>query len=91
MCGANLAPPLYAVYRERFGFSNLVLTTVFAAYAIVLVPSLLVFGQLSDRFGRRRVMAAGLGIATGGLVLSRSRPARPGCTARARRRASPSE
>ncbi|HEY1370458.1 MAG TPA: MFS transporter [Gaiellaceae bacterium] len=69
MCGANLATPLYAVYRERFGFSNLVLTTVFAAYAIVLIPSLLVFGQLSDRFGRRRVMAGGLGISTAGLAL----------------------
>jgi MFS family permease len=69
MCGANLATPLYAVYRARFGFSNLVLTTVFAAYAIVLIPSLLVFGQLSDRFGRRRVMAAGLAISTAGLAL----------------------
>jgi MFS family permease len=69
MCGANLATPLYAVYRQRFGFSSLVLTTVFAAYAIVLVPSLLVFGQLSDRFGRRRVMAAGLSISIGGLAL----------------------
>jgi hypothetical protein len=69
MCGANLATPLYAVYRQRFGFSSLVLTTVFAAYAIALIPSLLVFGQLSDRFGRRRVMAAGLAISTGGLAL----------------------
>ena len=34
MCGTNLATPLYAVYRERFGFSNLVLTTIFAAYAL---------------------------------------------------------
>jgi MFS family permease len=65
----NLATPLYAVYRERFGFSSLVLTLVFAVYAIVLIPSLLVFGQLSDRFGRRRVIALGLAAAAVSTVL----------------------
>src|SRR3954468_21618378 len=65
----NLATPLYAVYRERFGFSGTELTLIFAIYAIVLIPSLLVFGQLSDRLGRKRVIAAGLGVAALGLVL----------------------
>jgi MFS family permease len=69
MCGVNLATPLYAVYRERFGFSNLVLTLVFALYAVVLVPALLLFGQLSDRLGRRTVMVAGLAAGALGLVL----------------------
>jgi MFS family permease len=67
--GANLATPLYAVYRERFGFSSLVLTLVFATYQLVLCPSLLVFGQLSDRLGRRPVIAGGLGVAMAGLAL----------------------
>src|SRR3954454_9891512 len=65
----NLATPLYAVYRERFGFSGTELTLIFAIYAIVLIPSLLVFGQLSDRIGRRRVLVCGLGIAIVGLAL----------------------
>src|SRR5437868_14323429 len=69
MAGANLATPLYAVYAHRFHFSSLVLTAIFAAYAFVLVPALLVFGRLSDRFGRRPVMLAGLLMACGGLVL----------------------
>src|SRR5437868_2334013 len=69
MAGANLATPLYAVYAQRFGFSSLVLTAIFAAYAFVLVPSLLLFGRLSDRFGRRPVMFAGLLVACAGLVL----------------------
>jgi len=46
-----------------------VLTLVFATYALVLVPSLLVFGQLSDRLGRRPVIAASLGVAMAGLAL----------------------
>jgi MFS family permease len=69
VAGANLATPLYAVYRERFGFSSAVLTLVFATYALVLSPSLIVFGALSDRVGRRPVIAGGLAIAMAGLVL----------------------
>ena len=68
MAGSNLATPLYAVYEREFGFSSAVLTVVFATYALVLAPSLLVFGQLSDRIGRRRVMAAGFLTATLGLL-----------------------
>src|SRR5437763_2307139 len=69
MTGINLATPLYAVYAHRFGFSSLVLTAIFTAYALVLVPSLLLFGRLSDRFGRRPVVVAGLVTACAGLAL----------------------
>jgi MFS family permease len=69
LVASNMPTPLYAVYRERFGFSSAVLTMIFATYAVVLVPSLLLFGQLSDRLGRRRVIAAGLGVAMVGLAL----------------------
>src|SRR5262249_28985206 len=57
VAGANLATPLYAVYRERFGFSSVVLTLVFATYQLVLCPALVIFGQLSDGIGRRPVVA----------------------------------
>jgi MFS family permease len=69
LLGANLPTPLYAVYRQRFGFSSSVLTLIFAIYALVLIPLLLVFGQLSDRLGRRRVILLGLGAAAVGLAL----------------------
>jgi len=69
MAGANLATPLYPVYAKQFHFSSLVLTAIFATYAVVLVPSLILFGRLSDRIGRRRVIVLGLAVAVGGLVV----------------------
>lgn len=69
MAGANLATPLYAVYAKRFHFSSLVLTTIFATYAVVLVPSLVLFGRLSDRLGRRAVVVLGLTTAVAGLAV----------------------
>src|SRR4051795_7439149 len=65
----NLPTPLYAVYRDEFGFSGTTLTLIFAVYAIALIPSLLVFGQLSDRVGRRPVIAGGLAVGAVGLLL----------------------
>jgi MFS family permease len=65
----NLPTPLYGVYQDRFGFSGSQLTLIFATYTIVLIPSLLVFGQLSDKVGRRPVIAGGLGVAALGLIL----------------------
>lgn len=69
MAGANLPAPLYAVYARELHFSSAVLTAIFAVYALTLVPTLMVFGEMSDRFGRRRVIAAGLTVAVGGLVV----------------------
>ena len=69
IAGVNLASPLYHVYAQRFGYSPLVLTAIFSTYAIVLVPALVLFGRLSDRFGRRPVLASGLGTACVGLIL----------------------
>jgi predicted MFS family arabinose efflux permease len=69
LLSANLATPLYAVWARQFGFSTAVLALIFAVYALVLVPALLTFGQLSDRLGRRVVIAIGLGLAALALLL----------------------
>jgi MFS family permease len=69
MVGVNLAAPLYALYAEEFGFSGLVLTTVFTTYAVTLVASLLLCGRVADRFGRRPVILGGLAVACLALVV----------------------
>ncbi len=58
---ASTAPsPLYALYREAWGFSALTLTVVFSTYAFTLLASLLFFGALSDHRGRREVVIVAL-------------------------------
>ena len=69
MAGANVAAPLYAVYATRYGFSSFVLTAIFTVYAVVLVPTLLIFGRVSDRYGRRPVMFAGVLAGAAGLIV----------------------
>ena len=60
---ASSAPsPLYALYREAWGFSALALTAVFSSYALALLVALLVFGALSDYVGRRPMVLAALAL-----------------------------
>jgi predicted MFS family arabinose efflux permease len=60
MLGTTLPTPLYGLYRDRFGISELMVTVVFAAYAAGVGASLLVAGRLSDEIGRRRTLLPGL-------------------------------
>jgi MFS family permease len=62
MLGTTLPTPLYDLYRERFGFSELMVTVIFATYAAGVIASLLLFGPLSDQVGRRRVLLPGLAL-----------------------------
>jgi MFS family permease len=62
MLGTTLPTPLYGLYREQFGFSELMITVIFATYAAGVIASLLLFGRLSDQIGRRRVLLPGLAL-----------------------------
>jgi predicted MFS family arabinose efflux permease len=58
---ASTAPsPMYSLYQQRWGFSNTVLTEVFAIYSVAILAALLLVGSLSDHIGRRPVLLASL-------------------------------
>ena len=54
--GANQFAALLPVYRVADGASAAEVNALFGAYALGLIPALLVVGPLSDRLGRRRVI-----------------------------------
>jgi MFS family permease len=47
--------PLYVLYQQRDHFSDLMVTIVYAVYAVGVVASLFLGGHLSDWMGRRRI------------------------------------
>jgi MFS family permease len=62
MLGVALPTPLYTLYRMEFGFSVLMLTVIFATFAVGVIVALVLFGRLSDDIGRRRVLLPGLAL-----------------------------
>ncbi|MFF8913208.1 MFS transporter [Streptomyces sp. NPDC015032] len=74
MAGTTLPTPLYGLYQEQIGFSELMVTVVFAVYAIAVIAVLLVMGNYSDEVGRRPVLlcAMALSAASAGCFLLES-------------------
>jgi MFS family permease len=62
MCGTTLPTPLYDLYQRELGFSSLLVTVIFAVYAVGVIATLLLFGRLSDHVGRRPVLLVGLAL-----------------------------
>lgn len=60
MAFAAVPAPLYVLYQARDGFGAILVTVIFAAYAVGVVASLLLAGHTSDWLGRRRLMLAAL-------------------------------
>ena len=56
MAIAAVPTPLYVLYERRDHFSGLVVTVIFAVYAVGVAVSLFLAGHISDWFGRRRVL-----------------------------------
>ncbi|MGW7439197.1 MFS transporter [Streptomyces sp. NPDC054849] len=68
MAGTTLPTPLYGLYQEKFGFSELVVTVVYAVYAFGVIGVLLLAGNASDVVGRRPVLLVGLACAAASAV-----------------------
>jgi MFS family permease len=74
--GSTIVTPLYSLYARQFGFSQVVLTLIYAAYVVGNLTSLFFFGGVSDRAGRRRIVLRALILAavSTGLFLFASSP-----------------
>ena len=60
MMGTTLPTPLYPIYQAEMGFSQLMITVIFAVYAVGVIAALIVTGAWSDQIGRRPMLALGL-------------------------------
>ncbi|ESZ52292.1 MFS transporter [Mesorhizobium sp. RSR565B] len=61
--GSTVLTPLYVIYKQAFGFSQITLTLVYAVYVVGNLGALLMFGRLSDGIGRRPAALASMAIA----------------------------
>jgi len=60
--GSTVLTPLYPIYRDAFGFSQLTVTVIYAVYVVGNLAVLFAFGRLSDQIGRRAASQIALGI-----------------------------
>ena len=55
--GTSIVTPLLPLYQSDFHLTNGQVTLLFATYTLTVVPTMLVMGGISDRVGRKKVMA----------------------------------
>jgi MFS family permease len=63
MLGTTLPTPLYPAYEQRFGFAQLVVTVIYAVYAVGVLIALVLLGRASDVVGRKRILLPGIAVA----------------------------
>ncbi|MCK6077858.1 MFS transporter [Paenibacillus silvae] len=66
--GLNLVSPIYAIYKQQWHLTPGMLSIAFAAYAIALIPTIIITGQLLSGGGFRRFLVPGLIIAMAGTL-----------------------
>ncbi len=67
LAAASAPSPLYGIYQKLWHFSPVVLTEIYAAYALGALLALLATGRLSDHLGRRPVLVVALLIQIAGM------------------------
>jgi MFS family permease len=67
--GSTIATPLYIIYKQQLGFSQITLTLIYAVYVVGNLTALLIFGRMSDQVGRRRTAIVAIGIAIVGALV----------------------
>jgi len=67
--GSTVATPLYVIYKQQLGFSQITLTLIYAVYVVGNLTALMIFGRMSDQVGRRRTAIIAIGIAIVGALV----------------------
>lgn len=69
LAASSVPTPLYRLYQTAWHFSPVLLTVIFAVYALALLATLIVAGALSDYLGRRPVISLALVLQAGAMGL----------------------
>ena len=69
MLGTTLPTPLYPLFEERYAFGPLLVTVIFAVYALGVIAGLILFGNVSDQLGRKPVLLFGLVLSAASAIL----------------------
>jgi MFS family permease len=78
MAFSAVPTPLYALYQQRDHFSTVMVTIVYAAYAVGVVASLFFGGHVSDWVGRKRVFVPALLVNVASALIFLFDPSLPG-------------
>ncbi|MGW3077315.1 MFS transporter [Kitasatospora sp. NPDC001132] len=78
IAGATVPTPVYPLYAHELGLTPLLVTAVFSTYALGTLCTLLLFGGMSDRIGRRPILLAALCLGLLSCALFAVSPTLPG-------------
>ncbi|MFT4596553.1 MAG: MFS family permease [Paracrocinitomix sp.] len=67
--GTNVSTPFLVLYRDRLGLNTNATQLIFVVYVVGILSTLMVAGQLSDRYGRKRLLVASLALSAVGSLL----------------------
>jgi MFS family permease len=61
--GTAALTPLYVIYKQIYGFTEITLTVLYSVYVLGNLVALMFFGRISDQIGRRRTAIPAIGVA----------------------------